>query len=428
MSKAEMLRQKAEELLKKKSFESISISTEADTQKLIHELQVHQIELEMQNEELMRANEEAEIAVKKYTELYDFAPSGYFTLSREGKIVELNLKGANVLGEERQRLLNNIFRFYVSEDTRTIFNRFLDRAFETENEESCEVSLIGKATGEQLWVKLTGLYDRNNEFCKIIMVNINENKKAEKELREIGERLVQLNADKDRFISILGHDLKNPFSNILGLSEMLAGEINSLNTEEIEEIAKIINTSAIITNKLLDDILMWARAKRGTISYQPHEFALGDILSDLLEVLNPSAYSKGITISSTNADQIKVYADIDMFKTILLNLVSNALKFTNKGGTINISAERTDSNITVSVSDNGIGIEHENLSKLFDISEVLNTNGTAGETGTGLGLLLCKEFVEKHSGKIWVESEVGKGSDFKFSLPIYVEKSNCMIN
>ncbi len=139
---------------------------------------------------------------------------------------------------------------------------------------------------------------------------------------------------------------------------------------------------------------------------------------NILEILNPVAAAKGITITYSSPYDIDVFADIDMLKIVLRNLVSNAIKFTNKNGTININAEENSGNVLISVSDNGIGIPPDNLSKLFDISQVLTTKGTAEETGTGLGLFICKEFVEKHGGKIRVESKVGKGSDFKFTLPM----------
>jgi signal transduction histidine kinase len=149
---------------------------------------------------------------------------------------------------------------------------------------------------------------------------------------------------------------------------------------------------------------------------------------NILEILNPNANAKNITINYPAKDHINVFADNDMLKTVLRNLVSNAIKFTNNDGKININLEQTDSNVTISVSDNGIGITPENLAKLFNISEVITTLGTAKETGTGLGLLLCKEFVEKHGGKIWVESEVGIGSVFKFTLPNYAEQVNAINN
>jgi PAS domain S-box-containing protein len=243
-------------------------------------------------------------------------------------------------------------------------------------------------------------------------------KMAELVLKKNAEKLRQLNLDKDRFISILGHDLKTPFNNILGLSEVLIEEISNLNTDQVEVFARNINKSARITNKLLDDILMWSRAQQGSIPYQPKILSLSAICRNILEILNPGANAKNITIYDSSVDNIDVYADINMIKTILLNLVSNAIKFTNRGGKISINAVQNSENVTISVSDNGVGIPSDNLSKLFDISEVLSTKGTAGETGTGLGLLLCKEFVEKHGGRIWVESEVERGSEFKFTLPV----------
>ena len=149
---------------------------------------------------------------------------------------------------------------------------------------------------------------------------------------------------------------------------------------------------------------------------------------DAVDVLNPIAMAKNITIDFSAGDQINVFADVDMFKAVLRNLVSNAIKYTNGGGTVRITASQTDSNTTISVSDNGIGIAPHNLIKLFEMAEVITTKGTAEETGTGLGLLLCKEFVEKHGGTIWVDSVLGKGSDFKFTLPIFIELSDAINN
>ena len=272
--------------------------------------------------------------------------------------------------------------------------------------------------------------DKTNKPIKFIGINmdITDLKNVELAIKKDKRELLQLNLDKDRFISILGHDLKSPFNNLLGLSEVLTEEITSLKTEEIEDIAKDIHKSAKIANKLLDDILMWARTQQGKIPFKPQILSFKDIFKDTLEILSPNANAKNITINYSATDEINVFADIDMIKTVLRNLVSNAIKFTNNGGTININAKQIDSNITISVSDNGIGIPPDNLTKLFDISQVLTTTGTAKETGTGLGLLLCKEFVEKHGGKIWVESEVGKGSDFKFTLPNYAEQANAKNN
>jgi PAS domain S-box-containing protein len=272
--------------------------------------------------------------------------------------------------------------------------------------------------------------DKTNKPIKFIGVNmdITDVKNAELVIKENERKLLQLNTDKDRFISILSHDLRSPINNLLGLSEILTDDTNSLNTNEIKDIAGKINKSARITNKLLEDILMWARTQQGKIPFKPQILSFKDICMNILEILNPNAKVKNITINYSASDHINVFADIDMIKTVLRNLLSNAIKFTNTGGTIKINAEENSEIVTISVSDNGVGISTESLAKLFDISEVITTKGTAKETGTGLGLLLCKEFVEKHGGKIWVDSEVGKGSDFKFTLSIFTEQANDINN
>jgi len=249
-----------------------------------------------------------------------------------------------------------------------------------------------------------------------------------KQIHLLNRQLEKLSLDKSRFISILSHDLINPFNNLLGLSEALKEDIRKLDIEEIELYANHINKTARNTFNLLESILIWGRAEQGKIPFKPQLLKFRDIYLNILEILNPIADEKGIKINYSPPSGTNVFADADMLKTVIRNLVSNAIKFTNSGGKINIKAEQNSEDVTISVSDNGIGISSDNLLKLFDISEVLSTKGTAGETGTGIGLLLCKEFIEKHGGKIWVKSEVGKGSDFKFTLPVSVEQVNAIKN
>ncbi len=248
--------------------------------------------------------------------------------------------------------------------------------------------------------------------------DIQKIKEAEITLKESEKQLLRLNEDKDRFISILGHDLKAPHNNIIGLSDYLVEEIRSLSINEIEDIAEKISKSARITNKLLEDILLWVRMQQGSIPFNPQILSFSDISSSVLEILNPGAHAKQISISDSGSGSINIYADPYMLKTVLLNIISNAIKFTDIKGKIIINGEQNTDHVMISVSDNGVGISTENQSKLFDISEVLTTKGTAGEIGTGIGLFLCKEFIEKHGGQIWVVSEAGKGSEFKFTLPV----------
>ncbi len=276
------------------------------------------------------------------------------------------------------------------------------------------------------------LYKKNGDIMSALMsvavlrnkkilasfLDITESKKAELEIKENEKQLIQLNADKDLFMSILGHDLRSPFNSFLGLSELLVETISRNDFDKTIDIANNINTSAQKAFNLLEELLIWANTQQGKIQFIPQKLNLAGICDHIFTILKPTAKTKNIILNYIATNPIIIYADIDMLKTILRNLISNAIKFTNEGGIININAVELSGNITISVSDNGIGIEPENLCKLFDISQVYTTTGTAKELGTGLGLILCKNFIEKHGGKIWVESEVGKGSQFTFTFPV----------
>jgi PAS domain S-box-containing protein len=373
-------------------------------------------------EKLHRAEQSVRESEEKFSRAIQFAPFPIMIHAENGRVLAISQGWKDLSG-------------YTLDDIPTI-EAWTERAYGTQmhivkedidalykmegSKNEGEYTVLCKDRTERIWdfsSAFLGNFEIGGRVVISMAKDVTERKKAEDALKLNEKQLTSINADKDRFISILGHDLKNPFNNILGFSEVLTNELEGLNKEEIRDIARNINKSAQITSNLLDDILLWSRSQQGSIIFNPQNLQFEDICNDAIRVLLPNANSKNIDISYSIADQLNVFADADMLKTILRNLVSNAVKFTKDGGKINISTEQTDSEITISVSDNGIGIPLQNQSKLFDISEVLTTKGTAGETGTGLGLLLCKEFVEKHGGKIWVESEVGKGSVFKFTLP-----------
>jgi signal transduction histidine kinase len=230
------------------------------------------------------------------------------------------------------------------------------------------------------------------------------------------KHLLELNADKDRFISILAHDLRSPFNSILGFLSLLSEKIRSYSIDEIEEYIGMINQSAQSTFDLLEELISWTMSQSGKLPYEPEKLIFTDVCEEVIENLLPIANAKNISLNYYVTELITVFADIHMLKTILRNLISNAIKFTNYGGKIGIYAEKKGSDITISVSDNGIGIEQETINMLFDTSTTLTTRGTDNESGTGLGLILCKEFVEKHGSKIRVESKEGEGSSFYFTL------------
>jgi len=253
------------------------------------------------------------------------------------------------------------------------------------------------------------------KFATIIN-DITEKKQVEIEIQNKNVELTKISSDKDRFISILAHDLKSPFNTILGYLELLTENVRIYDINKIENQIEIINQSAQNTYNLLEDILMWARTQSGKIPFEPKKIICSRICEEVLLEIKFLADIKKITISHSSVEDIAIFADIDMLKTILRNLISNAIKFTNPGGKINISIKQQANSLIISVSDNGIGIPPETINKLFDATQTTTTKGTTYEGGTGLGLILCKEFVEKHEGKIWVESEVGKGSTFYFTL------------
>jgi signal transduction histidine kinase len=243
-------------------------------------------------------------------------------------------------------------------------------------------------------------------------------------LEDSEKQLLQLNSDKDIFISILSHDLKNPFNNILSLSEILTKEIHTLDKNGIEEISGTIYSSTLSAYNLMESILLWSRIQKGRIPFNPQVLELKDIYEDIFEIYNSIAKAKGININCFTAGSIKVLADSDMLKSVLRNLVSNAIKFTKSGGIVNINTYEDSENVTISVSDNGVGISPDDLIKLFEISEIYSTNGTNEESGSGFGLLLCKEFTEKNGGKIRVQSVVDEGSIFILTFPIFKDIQN----
>jgi signal transduction histidine kinase len=271
------------------------------------------------------------------------------------------------------------------------------------------------------WVDnlLTFIY--SSLLIYFIISFVHKNYNIERHRAEESEKnMKQLNVDKDRFMAILAHDLKSPFNALLGFSEELKDNVRTLSIDQIESYVTNINSSAQNSFNLLEDLLIWARLQQGQMPYRPQKLNFIEIYRNVSAVLKSNADAKNISVNCFTSDDISVYADPDMLKTILRNLLSNAIKFTNKGGTINISATLTFSNTTIVISDNGIGILPDDLTKLFDISKIYTTRGTEKEKGTGLGLVLCKELVVRHGGKIWVESQPGIGSDVKFILPIAI--------
>jgi len=242
---------------------------------------------------------------------------------------------------------------------------------------------------------------------------------------KVQERTVELralNATKDKFFSIIAHDLKNPFNALLGFSTLLLDDYENFSDADRIDLIQTMSDASNNAYKLLQNLLEWSRSQTGSIQWEPDAISLHDIVTTTIDLLSNGASVKEISINAIILPNIVVWADANMATTVIRNLISNALKYTPKGGEIRVYSKKSEKEIEITIEDNGVGINEADKEKLFRIDVNHSTSGTNNEQGTGLGLILCKEFVEKNGGKIWVESTEGKGSKFKFTLPLYKEE------
>lgn len=264
--------------------------------------------------------------------------------------------------------------------------------------------------------------DNGDTLWHGLIVDITERKQSETEINLKNEELSNLVAEKDRFISIIAHDLRNPFNVLLGLTQLLDEDLPNLSPDEIHKMVTGLRGMTLSVYNLLENLLEWSLIKRGNASFNPKLFILQAKMDEFLHPVLELANKKRIEISYCVPDDLVVYADRSMMGSIIRNLASNAIKFTQQNGNVIISAYAIgDQSIEISIKDTGIGMNKSMLDNLFNIDRKNNRRGTDGESSSGLGLIICKEFVDKHGGEIRVESKVGKGSTFYFSLPFQKE-------
>ncbi len=247
--------------------------------------------------------------------------------------------------------------------------------------------------------------------------DITEQKKTELCLKENESRLKELNATKDKLFSIIGHDLQGPLSNIIGFSELIDKSYEHYSGEEIRNYNKIIYQLSQSVSQLLENLLTWSRSQRNQINITPRKISMQLIIEKCHSLLIHNISHKQISFVNDIPPETIVYADEEMITVVMRNLISNAIKFTHRGGTITIFTRKENDTVVFGVKDTGVGIPEEKLQHMFKASTNYTNPGTEGETGTGLGLIICKDFVEKNGGKIWIESKQGEGSMFYFSLP-----------
>jgi PAS domain S-box-containing protein len=374
-------------------------------------------------EELQDLNRKMTNEKNKYLTIFESSYAPIILLDENLKISNLNQAAIELF--TNFKIAGSIY--YNEESSNTSFKYLNEQVLQfienNPNETNFEINLATNK-GELLFqVSLKKMQDVSKKFMGTVIMldDITERRKAELNIKESQEKLKALNTDKDRFISILAHDLRNPFNSLLGFSELLVNNLKNTPVDKVENHLKIMNDTINRTFNLLEDLLLWSKAQSGKITVQPTRINLKEICSDVVNNMKNQAALKEIEINNTIKEEYFSRADYNLTKTVLRNLISNAIKFTNKNGQIKISAENNGSNVSIIVSDNGVGINAEDQLKLWDFTKSFSTTGTNNESGTGFGLLVCKELIEKQDGKIWVESEQGKGSRFIFSLPSYIE-------
>ncbi|MGZ2368635.1 PAS domain S-box protein [Ancylomarina sp. YFZ004] len=372
---------------------------------------------QLKNEQALIYNEH------KYRGLFENMIDIVTMLDKDKRIIDINPAATELFEYSREELLNMTIDQLVFQGDKESSNEHFQELEDTGSYSMYEGRVITK-TGKIKWLQVNssefvkdGIVIGSQDICR----DITQQKEIEIKLDRAFKELKKMNTDKDRLLSILAHDLKSPFNSILGFLNLLSNNIREYNINEIEEYVNIINDASQNTYHLLENILIWVKANSGEISYKPQKLNFTDTCKEVIDNLKLSADIKNIKINAPSMDGNILFADQNLLVAVLRNLVSNSIKFTEENGQIDICSERNHKNLTITVSDNGVGMTTEAIKKVFDISQTYTTKGTADESGTGFGLLLCQEFVEINGGEIWIESELGKGCEIKFTTPLFVD-------
>ena len=336
--------------------------------------------------------------------------NGYFLFANDAAEAILGVEKDSLTGNDARNILGHpLFDFIQHEISKGDVTEKKTFEYEFKLTDGSEKIVTGSAS--------SGFDEQNRIETLVLLRDITTRKLAENEIRLQNEKLQLSNAEKDKFFAILAHDLRSPLSSFLGLAEVMSEDINTMTMSEIEEISKSLYLSATNLYQLLENLLEWSILQRGALKYMPEPTSLNRIVLRSVEPLQESARRKNIDLKLNLDKTLNVVCDLKMTETIFRNLISNALKYTLPGGTVEITArEISEEETVVSIIDSGIGMSKELQAKLFKVNEQVSRKGTEGESSSGLGLLICKEFAERQEGRLWAESEENQGSTFHFTL------------
>ncbi|MBU2904226.1 PAS domain-containing sensor histidine kinase [Arenibacter algicola] len=388
------------------------------------ELENQIAELQKQNDILksllaFQSEEEKDESEKYANTILNNMGDAVFVKDNGSRLLLVNDAFCNLFNLPRTKIIGKTLAENVPPEERENFLRIdkqvLSDGIENINEEPLTVSDDHKkiiSTRKSRFVDADG-----KKFLVGVIRDITERIKAEEDLRESEIQLRELNATKDKLFSIIAHDLRSPFNNILVLCDILKTQITKLEDTDAPVYLGLIQSTAKNTLVLLENLLDWAKSQSGQISFKTEKTGISSVIHEILELSMSIAQTKGISIKVSVEDEIEVNSDKKILKTVFRNLISNAIKYSKPGGNITISAIDEENQIKIIISDSGVGMDAKTLENLFGITTNTPLPGTLNEKGSGFGLVLCKEFVEKLGGKIWVESEEGKGSNFMFTIP-----------
>jgi len=381
--------------------------------RLIHDLHVHQIELEMQNEELRRAQGELEASRARYFDLYDLAPVGYFSLSEQGLILEANFKVAGLWGLGRRDLTSQPISNYILPEDQDIFYRHRRQLLETATPQQCELRML-RADDPPVWVWMESTVVQDGEsgdsVFRVVVSDISARKQAE-------EKLADLNRRKDEFLSMLSHELRNPLAPILNAVQLL--QLQKGENAVQQKARAIIERQVRQLAHLVDDLLDVARTATGRIQLCREQVTVSDIVERAVETARPLIDQRRHALSvSLPPHPIWLYADVSRLTQVVTNLLSNAAKYTNEGGHIWLTVQQEGGQAALHVRDTGVGIAPDFLPHVFDLFTQAKRSSDRSQGGLGIGLALVKQLVELHEGTVGVSSTLGQGSEFVVQLAV----------
>lgn len=418
LTDAEELRRHAEELIRGVEYPGAAQDRSNDEMlKLVHELQVHQVELEMQNAELRLARDEVETALGKYAELYDFAPVGYFTLDRDGIIRSANLAGARLLGIERARLVGRRFMVFVPVGTRPFFADFLGKVFASGDKESCEVEITTEGN-TPLFLQAEAVAFASGDECRVAVIDITERRQLAEQLEilhtdltDYATKLADANIELEAFNFTVSHDLRRPLTNIHAYCQLLRELGNDKLDEQSKDFVREIFEGALRMDRLIATLLDFSLVKRVDLRREKVDLsAMAKTVAAELESAEPDSRVKFLIAEGITAD-----CDAGVMRVALDNLMGNAWKFLGKqeGKVIEFGATAVDGKQAYFIRDNGPGFDMSHAGELFVPFQRLPETDVEGH---GIGLATVDRIIRRHGGRVWAESEPGKGATFLFTL------------